>query len=107
MKPKRIRRRMDWSGNIIEEVEKPTKGETDVSDVTVTDEFEQHMANIELDEGDAGDTNKTACHFDSDDIYTCPNFFPADGDGEEYDKDIIECRVCGRYTWRRKPSDAK
>jgi len=93
---------MDWTGNIIEEEEKSTKEERDHTDKP-TDPFEQHMANIELGEGDAGDSNETACHFDSDDLYKCPNFYPAEPDEEGDPKgEVIECRVCGRYMWKRK-----
>lgn len=102
------RRYMDWSGNIIDRDEAPelevvrtTEGtEIDLKNA-LHDPFEQHMANLTQDEEDMEDV-EGPCQYEADDIITCPNYFPADEDPET--PDVIECRICGRMDWKKKPS---
>ena len=102
------RRKMDWAGNIVDVEDAPietvrtTEG-TEITDFQVTDPFEQHMANINQDDEDP-ELTETGCAYETDNLYECPRFAPLEDDDVP---DVIECRVCGRFDWKKKESIGK
>lgn len=103
-----MRRHMDWTGNIIEVSDEKPIDTIETSEGTevalrdaICDQFEQHLANINQDEEDM-DLVEGPCQYESSDLIMCPNFFAAPDDPDT--PDVIECQVCGRMDWKKKPS---